>query len=133
VDVVARCIRLPCNAGKPGIGDGCSENRGRPNGKTSGLCSEARQDEPPRPASGPGSAPLRFLRDRLLVSPLRTAEDGSVSFQFTVPIRSLLERLGSRLTRDLRSGSIQKETRSVKDLMVRPYLPRFLREGTGQR
>ena len=33
------------------------------------------------------------------------------------------------VTRDLRGGSLHKETRSVKELMVRPYLPRFLREG----
>jgi uncharacterized protein YfaS (alpha-2-macroglobulin family) len=32
------------------------------------------------------------------------------------------------LTRDLRSGSLHKEAQSVKDLMVRPYLPRFFRE-----
>ena len=33
------------------------------------------------------------------------------------------------LTRDLRSGSAHETTASVKELMVRPYLPRFLREG----
>ncbi len=33
------------------------------------------------------------------------------------------------LTRDLRGGSVHKDTRSVKDLMVRPYMPRFFREG----
>ena len=33
------------------------------------------------------------------------------------------------VTKDLRGGSAEKETRTVKDLMVRPYVPRFLREG----
>ena len=33
------------------------------------------------------------------------------------------------VTRGLRGGSTEKETRTVKDLMVRPYVPRFLREG----
>ena len=33
------------------------------------------------------------------------------------------------ITQDLRSGSKQRQARSVKELMVRPYLPRFLREG----
>ncbi len=33
------------------------------------------------------------------------------------------------LTKDLTSGSLRNETKSVKELMVRPYLPRFLREG----
>jgi uncharacterized protein YfaS (alpha-2-macroglobulin family) len=33
------------------------------------------------------------------------------------------------VTRDLRGGSAHRTTKSVKELMVRPYLPRFLREG----
>ena len=33
------------------------------------------------------------------------------------------------ITRDFKSGSVHRETQSVKDLMVRPYVPRFLREG----
>ena len=35
------------------------------------------------------------------------------------------------VTRTCDGGSLKKETKSVKDLMVRPYVPRFLREGTG--
>ena len=33
------------------------------------------------------------------------------------------------VTRDWKAGSVQKEAKSVKELMVRPYVPRFLREG----
>ncbi len=33
------------------------------------------------------------------------------------------------VTKDLRGGSAEAETKTVKDLMVRPYVPRFLREG----
>ena len=33
------------------------------------------------------------------------------------------------VTRDWKAGSVKKEAKSVKDLMVRPYVPRFLREG----
>ena len=33
------------------------------------------------------------------------------------------------VTKDLRGGSVDAETKTVKDLMVRPYVPRFLREG----
>ena len=33
------------------------------------------------------------------------------------------------ITKDLSYGVVQKQVRTVKDLMVRPYLPRFLREG----
>jgi uncharacterized protein YfaS (alpha-2-macroglobulin family) len=33
------------------------------------------------------------------------------------------------VTTDLKGGSINRQAHSVKELMVRPYLPRFLREG----
>jgi len=33
------------------------------------------------------------------------------------------------VTRDLAAGSLEAESQSIKELMVRPYLPRFLREG----
>ena len=33
------------------------------------------------------------------------------------------------LTSDLRSGRLEERARSVKELLVRPALPRFLREG----
>jgi uncharacterized protein YfaS (alpha-2-macroglobulin family) len=33
------------------------------------------------------------------------------------------------VTEDLRGGSVTRQAQSVKELMVRPYLPRFLREG----
>jgi alpha-2-macroglobulin len=33
------------------------------------------------------------------------------------------------ITKDFSSGSVKREAQSVKELMVRPYVPRFLREG----
>ena len=33
------------------------------------------------------------------------------------------------ITKDLSYGMVKGEVKTVKDLMVRPYLPRFLREG----
>ena len=61
---------------------------------------------------------------------LLTAADGSATFEFTVPDSVTSWNVWVHaLTRDLRGGSLHKETRSVKDLMVRPYVPRFLREG----
>jgi uncharacterized protein YfaS (alpha-2-macroglobulin family) len=57
-------------------------------------------------------------------------ENGSVSFEFEVPDSVTSWNVWVHaITRDLKSGSVHKEARSVKDLMVRPYLPRFLREG----
>jgi uncharacterized protein YfaS (alpha-2-macroglobulin family) len=61
---------------------------------------------------------------------LLTEEDGSVTFEFTVPDSVTEWNVWTHaITRDLRSGRVQLEARSVKELMVRPYLPRFLREG----
>jgi uncharacterized protein YfaS (alpha-2-macroglobulin family) len=61
---------------------------------------------------------------------LLTDKDGSVSFEFDVPDSVTSWNVWVHaITRDLKSGSIHREAQSVKDLMVRPYLPRFLREG----
>ncbi len=61
---------------------------------------------------------------------LLTEADGSATFEFTVPDSVTAWNVWVHaLTRDLRGGSLKKESRSVKELMVRPYVPRFLREG----
>ena len=61
---------------------------------------------------------------------LITGADGTAAIEFTVPdsVTSWSVWVHA-LTRDLRSGADHREARSAKDLMVRPYLPRFLREG----
>jgi len=61
---------------------------------------------------------------------LVTDAEGAVAFEFTVP-DSLTEwnLWVHALTRDLRVGSLHQKVRTVKELLVRPYLPRFLREG----
>ena len=56
--------------------------------------------------------------------------DGSAAIEFTVPDSVTSWNVWVHaVTRDLQSGSLHKEAQSVKELMVRPYLPRFLREG----
>jgi alpha-2-macroglobulin len=66
-----------------------------------------------------------FWRPQLLTGP-----DGSASIEFTVPDSVTSWRVFVHaLTKDLRGGSLDAETKTVKDLMVRPYVPRFLREG----
>lgn len=61
---------------------------------------------------------------------LLTDKNGTVTFEFKVPDSVTSWNLWAvAVTRDLKVGSAKRETRSVKDLMVRPYLPRFLREG----
>lgn len=61
---------------------------------------------------------------------LLTEDDGAVSFEFTVTDSVTEWNVWVHaLTRDLKSGSLEKQARTVKDLLVRPYLPRFFREG----
>lgn len=83
-------------------------------------------------AAAEAPAPLRsnfaetaFWRPQLLTGP-----DGSASIEFTVPDSVTSWNVWVHaVTRDLKGGSLHKEAQSVKELMVRPYLPRFLREG----
>lgn len=57
-------------------------------------------------------------------------KNGSVSFEFEVPESLTQWQVWvSALTRDLRGGSAKAFSRTSKELMVRPYLPRFLRAG----
>ena len=57
-------------------------------------------------------------------------DDGSAVIEFEVPDSVTEWNVWLHaITDDLRGGSIQRTTQSVKELMVRPYLPRFLREG----
>ncbi|HEY1252964.1 MAG TPA: alpha-2-macroglobulin family protein [Thermoanaerobaculia bacterium] len=70
-------------------------------------------------------AETAFWRPQLLTGP-----DGSAVIEFEVPDSVTSWNVWVHaVTRDLKGGSIHRETQSVKDLMVRPYVPRFLREG----
>jgi uncharacterized protein YfaS (alpha-2-macroglobulin family) len=61
---------------------------------------------------------------------LLTGADGTATIEFTVPDSVTGWRVFVHgVTRDLMGGSLEAEAKSVKDLMVRPYLPRFFREG----
>ncbi|HSN89478.1 MAG TPA: alpha-2-macroglobulin family protein, partial [Thermoanaerobaculia bacterium] len=93
---------------------------------------------PPPPAvapapRGPSSAPVELRSDfsetAFWQPHLITGPDGVAAIEFTVPdsVTSWSFWVHA-MTRDLRAGRLQKEVRSVKDLMVRPYVPRFLRE-----
>ncbi len=61
---------------------------------------------------------------------LRTSKDGRVEIEFEVPdsVTSWNVYVHA-ITKDLSYGTHKVEARTVKELMVRPYLPRFLREG----
>ncbi|QAT86380.1 large extracellular alpha-helical protein [Corallococcus coralloides] len=85
----------------------------------------------PEPGEGP-EEPLRsnFAETAFWIPQLLTGPDGAAVLEFTVPDSvTAWDVWVHALTRDLRGGSTQRAARSVKELMVRPYLPRFLREG----
>jgi uncharacterized protein YfaS (alpha-2-macroglobulin family) len=83
-------------------------------------------------APAPEAPALRssFAETAFWTPQLLTGADGSASIEFTVPdsVTSWNVWLHA-VTKDLRGGSLKRETKSVKELMVRPYVPRFLREG----
>ncbi|MGH9364412.1 MAG: alpha-2-macroglobulin family protein, partial [Thermoanaerobaculia bacterium] len=85
------------------------------------------------PASAPAPAvPLRseFAETAFWKPYLLTGPDGTASIEFTVPDSvTSWNVFVHAVTRNFQAGSVRKETKSVKDLMVRPYVPRFLREG----
>jgi alpha-2-macroglobulin len=81
-------------------------------------------------ASRPVELRSEFSETAFWFPHLLTNADGSVTFEFKVPDSVTSWNVWVHaITRDLKAGSITREARSVKELMVRPYLPRFLREG----
>ena len=83
-------------------------------------------------AEAPPAVELRsdFSETAFWKPQLLTDADGSAVIEFKVPDSVTSWNVWVHaVTRDLKAGSVRKETQSVKDLMVRPYLPRFLREG----
>jgi uncharacterized protein YfaS (alpha-2-macroglobulin family) len=91
-----------------------------------------RRDEAASPPPPAAAVPLRsnFSETAFWQPQLLTGPDGTASFEFTVPDSVTSWNVwAAAITRDLRAGAVRTQTRSVKELMVRPYLPRFLREG----
>ncbi len=95
--------------------------------------SKRRQDRKKRPAAeGQAGAELRsnFAETAFWQPHLLTGADGTATIEFTVPDSVTSWRVFVHgVTRDLEGGTLEAEAKSVKDLMVRPYLPRFFREG----
>ena len=81
------------------------------------------------PAAPASEVRSNFAETAFFLPRLLTGADGSASIEFSVPDSVTSWNVWVHaITRDFRSGSVKKETRSVKDLLVRPYLPRFVRE-----
>jgi uncharacterized protein YfaS (alpha-2-macroglobulin family) len=99
--------------------------------RTSGRNERREKDEEEAPPSQEG-AQLRsnFAETAFWQPHLLTGADGTATIEFTVPDSVTSWRVFVHgVTRDLEGGTLEAETKSVKDLMVRPYLPRFFREG----
>jgi hypothetical protein len=82
------------------------------------------------PSEPPAALRSRFDETAFWQPHLLTGPDGSASIEFTVPDSVTSWNVWVHaVTKDLKAGSLKKEAQSVKELMVRPYVPRFLREG----
>jgi uncharacterized protein YfaS (alpha-2-macroglobulin family) len=92
---------------------------------------EAAPAEAPAPAEGATEALRSNFAETAFWEPhLITGKDGSASIEFTVPDAVTSWNVWVHaVTRDLRGGQLSVETKTAKELMVRPYVPRFLREG----
>ncbi len=71
-----------------------------------------------------------FSETAFFLPHLLSDADGNAAVEFTVPDSVTSWRVFVHaVTKDLKSGILEKETETRKDLMVRPYMPRFFREG----
>ena len=117
------------------------KSAGMYDGPVSGTVNSATRDALKRFMNGDtgddNSSPLTSIKTRtnfnetaFFYPHLVLEKDGSVAFEFEVP-ESLTEWKVwvSAMTRDLRGGSATKLAKTSKELMIRPYLPRFLRAG----
>lgn len=87
---------------------------------------------PPAPLKADIPQPLRqnFAETAFFYPHLLLAKDGSVTIRFEVPEAITSWAVWAHaLTKDLKSGSNMRQVKTSKDLMVRAYVPRFLREG----
>ncbi|XXF75579.1 alpha-2-macroglobulin family protein [Myxococcaceae bacterium GXIMD 01537] len=88
---------------------------------------DTRAEAPPPPAEAPRS---NFAETAFWIPQLLTGPDGAATLEFTVPDSVTAWSVWAHaLTRDFQGGSARTTVRSVKELMVRPQVPRFLREG----
>jgi alpha-2-macroglobulin len=92
-----------------------------------------KENEAPAKQAGEGAAPemrSNFSETAFFYPHLLSAADGTVAIEFVPPdsltkYKVMLFAHGDGVV----SGSLDKECEAIKDFMVRPYLPRFFREG----
>jgi len=103
-----------------------SADKALPEASSSALRPAAGQPTPaPQPDLRSDFSETAFWHPQLLTGP-----DGTARLEFTVPDSVTSWNVWVHaISKQLLSGAVHRETRSVKDLMVRPNMPRFLREG----
>jgi uncharacterized protein YfaS (alpha-2-macroglobulin family) len=133
--VLSKAAPAPA-AQRAGLGRNAAQLADAVEGGVMGAVAEAKAEaeapaaSPVPPPAAPAEMRSNFSETAFWQPHLLTAADGSAAIEFTVPDSVTSWNVWVHaLTRDLRGGSLHKEARSVKELMVRPYLPRFLREG----
>lgn len=83
-----------------------------------------------KPAAEPVALRTQFQETAFWYPALGADKNGTVKIQFKVPDSLTSWNVWAlAMTKDLKAGMLQKTSQSIKELMVRPYLPRFLREG----
>jgi len=86
------------------------------------------ETEPPAP--NPGHVRENFAPTAFFAPHVTLGDDGTAVIAFKVPDSVTDWNVWAHaFTRELDSGSAHRTVSSRQDLMVRPYLPRFLREG----
>lgn len=88
--------------------------------------------EPPEEVKKPQEVPVRrnFEETAFFFPSLMTDENGDAILKFTVPESLTAWKLMMlAYTKDLKTGQLEKEVVTQKDLMVMPNPPRFFREG----
>ncbi len=103
------------------------ESRAQPDAKPK----DARaQGEAGGSAGEPPQIRSNFAETAFFSPALLLDKDGAAVVEFQVPDSVTAWNVWVHaITKDLRSGSLRRDARTVKELMVRPYLPRFFREG----
>lgn len=95
--------------------------------KKSAVAEEARpQNDEPAPEKTLRS---NFSEAAFFLPTLYNSENGEVQVSFEIPDSVTSWNLWLQaFTKDVMAGTLNKQVQTVKDLMARPYLPRFLRE-----
>lgn len=99
--------------------------------QSASLTKDEANDNSAKEAQGKGSDLRTQFQETSFFKPdLLLNSDGGVDLEFTVPDSVTTWKVYALAhTQDMKSGVISKEAHTIKDLLIRPYLPRFLREG----